>query len=161
MSIMKEIAKASRWQEKIFDEKLIIEGRILSPSEAEAAGLTSALIASTMTTPDNLKKLQEINAKEDNEDFDDLLAFTKNIRPEKLLELSSANDRIICSCVRRFSVDDGKTWDEMKLVFHEKDQNGEINHLWIGMLDDDDRAKILEACLKGHKKATERIRGLV
>lgn len=160
MNIIEKIAESSRWQIKIFNDKIMIEGRILSPSESEAAGLTSALIASSLTTPENLKKLQKLNENDSNE-MDDFVEFTRKIKPEKLLELSNANDRIICSCVRKFSIDEGKTWEKMQMVFHEKDQNGETNHLWIGMLEDDDRTKILDACLKGHERASERIRGLV
>lgn len=159
MSILKEIAKASRWTETIYDGKLTIEGRILSPAEAESAGLSSALIASTLANPEDIKQIQEMSEKEDN--IDDLLQWSKRIKPEKLLELAAQNDKIICSCVRRFSVDDGKTFEDFKLVFHEKDQNPETNQLWIGMISDGDRAKLLEHCLRGHEEAAKRIAGFL
>lgn len=159
MSILKEIAKASRWTETIYDGKLLIEGRILSPAEAESAGLSSALIASTLANPEDIKQIQEMSEKEDN--IDDLLQWSKRIKPEKLLELAAQNDKIICSCVRRFSVDDGKTFEDFKLVFHEKDQNPETNQLWIGMISDGDRAKLLEHCLRGHEEAAKRIAGFL
>ena len=63
MNILQEIAKASRWVETIFDGKLTIEGRILSPAESESAGLSSALIASTLTSQEDLKKIQEMVEK--------------------------------------------------------------------------------------------------
>jgi len=159
MSILKEIAKSSRWSEKVFDGKIIIEGRILSPAEAESAGLSSALIASTLANPEDIKKIQQMTEQDDN--FDDLIEWSKRLKPEKLLELAAQNDKIICSCVRRCSVDQGKTYEDFKLVFHEKDQDADKNQLWIGVVSDEDRAKLLEHCLQGHVAAANRIRGLV
>tara|TARA_R110002020_G_scaffold262528_1_gene476972 strand:- start:216 stop:695 length:480 start_codon:yes stop_codon:yes gene_type:complete len=159
MSILKEIAKSSRWSEKVFDGKIIIEGRILSPAEAESAGLSSALIASTLANPEDIKRIQQMTEQDDN--FDDLIEWSKRLKPEKLLELAAQNDKIICSCVRRCSVDQGKTFEDFKLVFHEKDQDADKNQLWIGVVSDEDRAKLLEHCLQGHVAAANRIRGLV
>ena len=158
MSILQEIVKASRWTETIYDGKLTIEGRILSPAEAESAGLSSALIASTLTSKEDLKKIQDLSEKEFKED--DLFELSKRIKPEKLLELAAQNDKIICSCVRKFSVD-GKTFEDFKLVFHEKDQDAEKNHLWVGMISDADRAKLLNHCLQGHREAAKRIAGFL
>ena len=159
MSILKEIAKSSRWSEKVFNGKIIIEGRILSPAEAESAGLSSALIASTLANPEDIKRIQQMTEQDDN--FDDLIEWSKRLKPEKLLELAAQNDKIICSCVRRCSVDHGKTFEDFKLVFHEKDQDADKNQLWIGVVSDEDRAKLLEHCLQGHVAAANRIRGLV
>lgn len=158
MSILQEIAKASRWVETIFDGKLTIEGRILSPAESESAGLSSALIASTLTSQEDLKKIQDMVEKEPDEN--DIFEWSKRIKPEKLLELAAQNDKIICSCVRKFSID-GKTFEDFKLVFHEKDQDAEKNHLWIGMIGDSDRAKLLNHCLQGHREAAKRIAGFL
>jgi len=159
MSILKEIANASRWTETIYEGKLTIQGRILSPAEAESAGLSSALIASTLADPEDVKKIQEM--AENNDNIDEMIEWSKRIKPEKLLELAAQNDKIICSCVRRFSVDDGKTFEDFKLVFHEKDQNADSNQLWIGMISDGDRAKLLEHCLRGHQEAAKRIAGFL
>ena len=69
MSILKEIANASRWTETIYEGKLTIQGRILSPAEAESAGLSSALIASTLADPEDVKKIQEMAENNDNIDM--------------------------------------------------------------------------------------------
>lgn len=158
MSILKEIANASRWTETIYGGKLTIQGRILSPAEAESAGLSTALIASTLADPEDIKRIQDMAEKSD---IDEMIEWSRRIKPEKLLELAAQNDKIICSCVRRFSVDDGKTFQDFKLVFHEKDQNADANHLWIGMISDDDRAKLLDHCLRGHQEAAKRIAGFL
>lgn len=158
MSILKEIAKASRWTETIFDGKITIEGRILSPAEAESAGLSSALIASTLANPEDIKQMQE---KAESDNLDDLLEWSKKIKPEKLLELAAQNDKIICSCVRRISIDGGKTFEDLKMVFHEKEQNADQNQLWIGVITDEDRTKLLQNCMRGHERAAQRIAGFL
>ena len=60
--ILKEIADAAKFEMMIFDGALRIEGRILSPSEVEAAGLASALLASQVIkgkSQEQIERMQE------------------------------------------------------------------------------------------------------
>tara|TARA_Y100001963_G_scaffold159863_1_gene265802 strand:+ start:2724 stop:3221 length:498 start_codon:yes stop_codon:yes gene_type:complete len=160
---LKEIVTASRWTHPIFDGKIILEGRILSPSESEAAGLATSLLATQMAPPEQIAKFEEIKQKAESEDADysELLQWAKMVNPDGLLKMAQANDKVICSCVRKCSMDDGKTWEPIKIVMNESEQNADKNQLWVGLLMDADRTDVLNKCLEGHRRAAERIAGFL
>jgi hypothetical protein len=160
---LKEIVTASRWQHEIFDGKIILEGRILSPSEAEAAGLATSLLATQMAPPEELSKFEKIKqeAEAEDADYSELLRWAKLVNPDGLLKMAQANDKVICSCVRKCSMDNGKTWEPIKIVMNEADQNADKNQLWVGLLFDSDRTEVLNKCLEGHRRAAERIAGFL
>ena len=163
MDKLKDIVTASRWKYAIFEGKVILEGRILSPQESEAAGLTSSLIASQMAPPEHLAKFESINkkAEAENADFSELLNFAKMINPDGLMKLAEANDKVISACVKRCSMDDGETWENMKIVINESEQDPDKNQLWVGLLFEADRTAIIDLCLEGHKAAQQRIAGFL
>lgn len=163
MDKLKDIVSASRWKHPIYDGKAILEGRILSPSEAEAAGLASSLLASQMAPPDKLAEFEAMQkkAEADDADYSELLNFARLINPDGLLKLAEANDKVICACVKRVSMDDGATWENIKIVLSEGDQDAEKNHLWVGLLFDADRTAVIDKCLQGHKAAQKRIAGFL
>jgi len=161
--ILKEIADSAKFEMKIFDGALMIEGRILSPAEVEAAGLASALLASQAIkgkSQDQLKAMQEAAERaQDGEagDIEMLLQMANTINPRMLEEMSVKEDQLIIKCVKRCSKD-GTNWEPLHLVDAVERQNPRNNMLWVGMLLTEDRKAILDRAMKGHKEASERLK---
>jgi len=162
-NILKEIAKAAKFKMKIFDGALTIEGRILSPSEVEAAGLASALLASQVIKGRNkqdLERLKEMGEKAQDGDPDHLeaiLEMANTIKPQMLEEMANKEDQLLIRCIKRCSKD-GENWEPLILVDAIERQNASQNKLWIGMLWPDDRKQILDRAMNGHKEAAERLK---
>ena len=66
--ILQKIITNSRWTYPVFDGQIIVEGRILSPQEAEICGLSSALIAKSIMSEQHLKDLARLQTKEQPQD---------------------------------------------------------------------------------------------
>lgn len=160
-ALLKEIIETSRWKYKAFDGKLIIQGRILSPIESQAVGIGSALIASAMATSKDLEIIQKIDSEKDvdKENADQLFEALKNFDADKILKMAENQDLVLCKCIISGSMDDGKNWQDFKLVMQENQQRASQNRLWVGMLPEKDRKEMIELCLLGHQKAAEKIRG--
>ena len=162
-NILKEIANASKFQIKIFDGALTIEGRILSPTEVEAAGLASALLASQVLRGRNqqeIKRLQELGEKAqsgDPEELESILEMANTIKPHMLEEMAQKEDQLLIRCVKKCSKD-GSNWEPIYLVDAIERQNPTQNKLWIGMLWPEDRKEILNRAMNGHKEAAERLK---
>ena len=159
--VLTEIISNSRWSSPCFDSKLILEGRILSPVEAEAIGIGSALIASSIASREDLERLQSVSSEKDvNEDnVSDLFDALRNFDADKIIQMAEAQDKILVKCIRRASIDEGKTWSKISICMEENQQSVKAERLWVGMLGKDDRKNMIELCLTGHSKATEKIRG--
>ena len=161
--ILKEIADAAKFEMKIFDGALRIEGRILSPAEVEAAGLASALLASQVIkgkSQEQLKAMQEAAEKAqdgESENIEMLLQMANTINPRMLEEMSVKEDQLIIKCVKRCSKD-GVKWEPLHLVDAVERQDPRQNRLWVGMLLAEDRKAILDRAMKGHKEASERLK---
>jgi len=161
--ILKEIADAAKFEMKIFDGALKIEGRILSPAEVEAAGLASALLASQVIkgkSQEQLRAMQEAAEKAQEgeaENIEMLLQMANTINPRMLEEMSVKEDQLIIRCVKRCSKD-GAKWEPLHLVDAVERQDPRQNRLWIGMLLAEDRKAILDRAMKGHKEASERLK---
>ena len=161
--ILKEIAKSAKFEMKIFDGALTIEGRILSPAEVEAAGLASALLASQVIrgkSQDQIKAMQDAAEKAQEGDagnIDMLLQMANTINPKMLEEMSVKEDQLIIKCVKRCSKD-GVKWEPLHLVDAVERQDPRQNRLWVGMLLSEDRKAILDRAMKGHKEASERLK---
>lgn len=161
--ILKEIAEAAKFTMQIFDGALTIEGRILSPSEVEAAGLASALLASQVIkgrSQEQLEQLKEMSEKAQEGETDQLeaiLEMANTIRPQMLEEMAEKEDRLIIKCIKRCSKD-GAKWEHLFLVDTIEKQDARQNRLWIGMLWPEDRKKILDRAMKGHKEAADRLK---
>ena len=157
--VLNNIIKNSRWTYPIFDGAIIVEGRILSPSEAEICGLSSALIAKSILTDEQIKKIGLAQQEENTEEsMDDLLKILQQFNPDKILKMAESQDKILVQCVQRASSDSGKKWQDFRLVLNENQQSAKSNSLWVGMLEDKDRKAMIDLCLQGHKKASEEIR---
>ena len=151
---LSKITSVSRWQLPLFDGVLHIEGRILSVTEAEAAGLTSALILAAMSNPAEMNKVNSLKGKKKEAYLYDM---AKRIKPHQIAQLNEANDKIICQVIKRGSTDGGKNWSTLKVVTAEEQQDPEENILWVGVLNETDRQSILDKALEGHKEAVARI----
>tara|TARA_B100000073_G_C23460959_1_gene463368 strand:+ start:91 stop:603 length:513 start_codon:yes stop_codon:yes gene_type:complete len=161
--ILKEIADAAKFEMIIFDGALRIEGRILSPSEVEAAGLASALLASQVIkgkSQEQIERMQEAAEKAQSGDagnIETLLQMANTINPRMLEEMSVKEDQLIIKCVKRCSKD-GARWEPLHLVDAVERQDPKQNRLWVGMLTSEDRKAILDRALKGHKEASDRLK---
>ena len=159
--ILKKAIQASQWEIPIFGGSLWLQGRILSPSESYAAGVASSLIAAEIATDRTsleFKKFQnkEIEDLEDNE-IKQLLQLMKKIRPETLNSLSENQNKIICQVVKFASDDDGKTWEPIHIVMNQGQQNADQGRLWVGIISQEDRQKVLNSALQGHKEAASKL----
>ncbi len=164
--ILKEIANSAKFEMTIFNGVLKIEGRILSPSEVEAAGLASALLASQVIKGKNQAEIQRMQEAAqaaqdgDTQNLDVLLSLANSINPRMLEEMSVKEDRLIMKCVKRCSKD-GSRWEPLILVDAIEQQDPSRNKLWVGMLLAEDRKAILDRAMKGHKEAGERLKSFL
>ena len=139
-NILEEIVASASFEIDAFDGLIKIEGRILSPSEVEAAGLASAMIASAVfrgKSREEIEKTQRIAEKVEQgemSDIEELLQLTSSISPEQMERLAEREDRLLIKCVRRCSKDKGKTWEPLNLVSVVDQQNAKQNRLWVGMI---------------------------
>ena len=161
---LKELVKDSYWRVTCFNGQVLFEGRILTPAEAERAGLASSLIAAQIVKeqPKNKKSIDVIADKaQKGEELNDLeqeqlIGFISSLRPEQLTAITDQEDKILCQVVKRGSSDGGSTWDPVHLVTGVDQQNPETGCLWVGMLSKDDRAAIINAAMTGHEEAAEK-----
>ena len=159
--VLQKIITNSRWTYPVFDGQIIIEGRILSPQEAEICGLSSALIAKSIMSEQHLRDLARLQTKEEpkeEDDFDEVMRLLQGFDADKILEMAESQDKILVNCVRRASTDQGVKWQDFRLVLEESKQSAVQNRLWVGMLPDKDRKAMIDLCMQGHKKADEAIR---
>ena len=159
---IKRVADQSRFEIDIFNGNLKVQGRILSPQEAEALGIASGMLATQLfpqnaqsSIPElaNLAKGEELET----EDWTKIMELMKEIKPESLLQFSEHQDRIVSKCIKKGSTDQGETWSDLHLVLKEEEQDAEKDRLWIGMLSPEDRKAIVDQAMKGHKEAAERL----
>ena len=160
-AILKQAIEATKFEVSIFGGSLILQGRILSPSESYAAGVSSSLIAAEIATDRtslDFKKFEgkEIEDLEENE-VNQLLQMMKRIRPETLNSLSENQNRIICRVINFASSDDGSTWERIHIVMNQGQQDAEQSKLWVGIIGEIDRQNILSKALQGHKEASEKL----
>ena len=165
--ILKRIASSSRFQVQVFGGAVIFQGRILSPSEAESAGLLTYLLASQITTKEDLQRMQHIQKKAEQIDdattdnIDDILSEARKLgfSPDALSAFHEQQNRVICQVIRAGSTDNGETFSKLRLVTAEEQQNSDEGVLWVGLLSNKDRNKILETAMEGHKEASKTIAG--
>ena len=166
LELLKEIQDSSKFTIPIFDGALLVEGRILSPAEVEAAGLTSSMIAREIIPKNGagssfVKLQQKISGKEiedlDEETLQEIMDAMSTVKPESLLKMEEQTNKILCLIVQRASQDQGMTWERLHLVTAVDRQDAESNRLWVGMISKDDRAAIMDKALTGHKEASIRV----
>ena len=164
--VLRKIAASSRFEMSVFDGAIILQGRILSPSESENAGLLTYLLASQITTKQDLERMQHIRAQaekieEDSQasEIDQLLFEARKLgfSPDALAAFHGQQNKIICQVVKAASTDNGKTFEPITLVLEEGKQDPDKSILWIGVFTNEDRAALLEKAMSGHKDAAKRI----
>ena len=168
---LSRIIAAGRWELPLFNGSVQVRGRILSPAEAESAGLATYLLMTQLADPRELarvaklqKRAEEIqNGEGTADEMEEFigLAGGLGINPDALAKMAEGKDRLICEVVKSGSIDGGQTWERLAMVQREDQQDAEAGRLWIGMLSKDDREAILEKALEGHKEASERIAGFL
>tara|TARA_R100000773_G_scaffold22502_1_gene19813 strand:- start:124 stop:603 length:480 start_codon:yes stop_codon:yes gene_type:complete len=147
IDVIKKLADAARWELEIFSGALKIQGRILSPVEAQAAGIASRSLMGKML---EIIKGQEEESQEQQDEQEALLSKIASLTPEDVLNFGNMQDRVLCQVVDKAS-QDGENWEKLTLVHHEKQQNPARNALWVGMIPQEDKNKIFERAMQGLK----------
>jgi hypothetical protein len=145
LSVLTEIAEKARWQLDAFQGKLKLSGRILSPIEAQAAGIASKTLISRMMQTMKEEKESEMTLEQQIE----------KITPEDILTFGAMQDRVLCQVVDKASQDGGETWEKLTLVQFEKQQNPKKNVLWVGMITQEDKNSIFEEAMMSVKEAAD------
>ena len=165
------IIAAGRWELPLFGGAVLVRGRILSPSEAETAGLSTYLLLAQLAPAKQLSQLADLqkqaekiqeDGNTDNEMEDFIGLFNQlAISPDALEKMAASQNRLICEVVKSGSIDNGQSWQKLAMVHREEEQNSELGKLWIGMLSKEDRELIIQKALSGHKEAADRIAGFL
>ena len=163
MDVFEQITKSARFEVDIFDDLVRVEGRILSPAECEAAGLVSAMIAGEVFRQRKAAEIRHAEAmaakiQAGDTDPDAIMSLLNTIRPETLEKLAQREEQIVKKSILRCSKDRGETWEPLILVDAVDQQDAKNNRLWIGMIYAEDRKKIVECALNGHKEASDRLK---
>lgn len=158
-TIINKIINQSKFEISCFDGQLILKGRILTPSEAQAAGITTGLLAASLADPTRIRDMKAISDDETDENIERLIEMAKSIQPDALVAMGEAQDKIICKIISSASSDNGSTWSKLQLVEGIDQQSADHGKLWIGMIPEEDRKNILDLALQGHKRALDNIRG--
>tara|TARA_Y100000114_G_scaffold142645_1_gene149419 strand:- start:458 stop:919 length:462 start_codon:yes stop_codon:yes gene_type:complete len=145
LSVLTEIAEKARWQLDAFQGKLKLSGRVLSPIEAQAAGIASKTLISRMMQTMKDEKESEMTLEQQIE----------KITPEDILTFGAMQDRVLCQVVDKASQDGGETWEKLTLVQFEKQQNPKKNVLWVGMITQEDKNSIFEEAMMSVKEAAD------
>ena len=165
MKFIQSVAKKQRVQIEVFNGAVLFECVILSPIEAEAAGLSSSLVAAALLDPMKIMKMQKQKEKLENMDLENpseadmqqLLNMMHGVDPRKLLAIEEQQNKIIIQTVKRASEDQGKTWEQIFLVEGEQQQDPDQNRLWVGTLSTKDRKAILDKVMNGHKEVADHL----
>ena len=167
---LEQIAGTAIFELEIFDGLLKVEGRVITPAESEAAGLSSTLLASELLSSDSsgssiLKLQEEIKDKPfeelQEEQLKRLMDYAKRIRPESLIQISEKEDELLCRIIRRGSQDQGATWEPLRLVPSLDMQDAKNGLLWVGVLTKEDRQLILDEALVEKKGAGSRLKNFL
>ena len=168
---LSRIIAAGRWELPLFGGSVLVRGRILSPAEAESAGLATYLLMTQLADPRELARVASLQKRADeiksgegtDEEMEEFigLAGKLGINPDALNRMAESQDRLICQVVKSASIDGGQTWERLAMVQREEQQDAAAGRLWIGMLSKEDRDTILSKALQGHKEASERIAGFL
>lgn len=165
MNFIQKIQEATTAKIEIFGGLVVLECKILSPLEAEAAGLASSLVASSVLDPNQLKKiarrkqiLERAESEEaGEEDLEQLLNMMQGFDPTKLMKIEEHQNKILKQSVIRASEDGGETFEDLVLVDTIEDQDAENNRLWIGAIPKEDRNKIMTVVMNHHKEVVDHL----
>jgi len=145
LSILTEIAEKARWTAVAFNGKLHLSGRVLSPIEAQAAGMASKTLITKMVSTMTPEDQEELTLDQKIDKF----------KPEDVLSFGAMQDRVLCQVVDKASQDDGQTWEKITLCQFEQQQNPNKNVLWVGMISQADKNVIFEHAMVTVKEAAD------
>ena len=82
LSVLTEIAEKARWKLSAFNGKLHLSGRVLSPIEAQAAGIASKTLISRMMATMKENEAEEMTLDQQIEKIsaEDILTFGKKMK---------------------------------------------------------------------------------
>ena len=143
-----------------FDGKILLKGRILSPNEAEEAGVIQFMIASELIqNTDNLKDLNKIQDSH-NDDASSILETMRDMgfSADMLQKINKSNDKILTQVIKSASIDNGVTWEPLQLVLSPDKQSADNGRLWIGTINKEDRTNILDKAMSGYKEGSKKIK---
>jgi hypothetical protein len=163
--VLSAIIETSYFSCPVFDGKIVLKGRVLSPAEAEQAGVIQFMVASQlMDSAEDYRKMERLQDAQKQDSEEDLInevlqgLKSSNFQPEMLERINHANDKIICQVVKSASLDSGGTWEPIRLVLSADQQSAEQNRLWIGTLQKEDREALLDKALNGYKEGRKKLK---
>jgi len=165
MKFIHAVQEATTAKINVFGGAVVFEIKILSPMEAEAAGLASSLVASSVLDHNQMKKLarkkeilENVDVENPNEeDLDQLFNLLHGFDVGQMMKIEEHQNKILKQVVWRASEDHGENFEQIYLVDTQEQQDPDQNLLWIGAIPKEDRAKILEVALKSHKEVTDHL----
>tara|TARA_R110000824_G_scaffold95388_1_gene229428 strand:+ start:63 stop:584 length:522 start_codon:yes stop_codon:yes gene_type:complete len=163
LSFIEEVDSSTKFTIECFNGAVIFECRMLSPLEAEAAGMSTSMVASAMMDPAQIAKIIKNKDKLSSIDFTDpneeelqtILNMMDGFKPEQLLSIEEQQNKILCQVVKRASEDNGVTYQIVHLVQGYDQQDASNNRLWVGSIPKDDRTAILNQAMNSHREAVE------
>lgn len=161
---LKEVEQASFFTVNCFNDRIVLRGRILSPQEAESVSLSSSLMISQISQAGG-KRLQDLRNLSDRlmsdevkqEEIDEAFQFIQKLKPSQIEAIAEQQSKVISQVVKEASMDNGATWEPIKITLEQDKQDAEKNILWIGMLSTIDRSNIINSTMQGHREAVERL----
>ena len=150
LQILEKIAEKSRWNLTCFQGRLHLSGRILSPIEAQAAGIASKSIMMKMYQAMMESEEKELSKEEQETE---ILKKLNSLKADDLLNFGQMQDRVVCQVVDKAS-EDGEEYERITFVTNEQQQNPARHHLWVGLLSQEDKNAIFEAAMQSVKEAT-------
>jgi len=163
--VLSKIIETSYFTCPVFDGQIMLKGRILSPSEAEQAGVIQFMVAAQlMETSQDYKQIEKIKEAQEAGKEEDIITNmlqslkTMGFKPEMLEKINHHNDKIICQVVKLASVDNGDTWEPIHIVHAAEQQSADNNRLWIGTLPKEDRDALLTKAMEGYKEGRQKLK---
>jgi len=169
MKFIEAIQEKTTATVEAFGGAVLFKIKILSPMEAEAAGLASSLVASSIIDHNELKKLAkqkdifERVESEDatEEDLDRLLNMVKGFDPGKLMKIEEHQDKLLKQVIFQASEDNGETWADIIMVDTQDQMCSETNLLWCGAIPKEDRQAILHVAMKSHGEVVSHLQSFL
>ena len=163
--VLSKIIETSYFTCPVFDGQIMLKGRILSPAEAEQAGVIQFMVAAQlMDNVDDYKKIEKMKEAQEAGKEEDIINSmlnslkTMGFKPDMLERINHYNDKIICQVVKLASVNSGETWEPIQIVHAAEQQNADTNKLWIGTLSKEDREQLLTKATEGYKEGRKKLK---
>mgnify|MGYP001424081340 CR=1 FL=1 len=167
MKFIQRIQEVTTVDVTAFGGQVIFKVKSLSPLEAEAAGLASSLVASSVLDVNEIKRIakqkdifERVESEDATEqDLEQLLNIMHGLDPTKFKHIEDHQNKILKQVVTQASEDQGVTFQEILLVDNAEDESWEDQppRLWCGHIQKEDRDSIIEVALSAHKEVTKHL----